>query len=134
MNNIFAADLFQHVLIFLDDVLTYSKTTDDHLHHLEKFFWTLRRAGLELKPKKCNLFQTEVHYLGQVIDKCGIIPYSQKLNAVRNWERPRTVEQVRSFTAFCNYYRKLVTNFAEVAKPIYALTSKAVKFIWNEEH
>ena len=95
---------------------------------------TLRSAGLKLKPKKCNLFQTEVHYLGHVIDKGGMRPNPQKLDAVRNWERPKTVTQVRSFTAFCNYYRKFVKNFAEVAKPLYALTSKAVKFTWNEEH
>ena len=134
MNNIFATHLFQHVLIFLDDVLTYSKTANDHLHHLEKVFLTLRRAGLKLKPKKCNLFQTEVHYLGHVNDKGGIRPNPQKLEAVRNWERPKRVTQVRSFTAFCNYYRKFVKNFAEVAKPLYALTSEAVKFTWNEEH
>ena len=79
--------------------------------------------------------QTEVHYLGHVIDKDGIRPNPQKLDAVRSWERPKTVTQVRSFTAFCNYYRKFVKNFAEVAKPLYALTtSKAVKFTWNEEH
>ena len=118
MNNIFSADLFQHVLIFLDDVLTYSKTPNDLLHNLEKVFLTLRRAGLKLKPKKCNLFQTEVHYLGHVIDKDKIRPNPQKLDAVRNWERPKTVTQVRSFTAFCNYYRKFVKNFAEVAKPL----------------
>ena len=127
-------DLFQHVLIILDDVFTQSKTPNDHLLHLEKVFLTLRRAGLKLKPKDCNLFQTEVHYLGHVIDKGGIRPNPQKLDAVRNWERPKTVTQVRSFTAFCNYYRKFVKNLAEVAKPLYALTSKAVKFIWNEEH
>ena len=74
MNNIFAADMFQHVLIFLDDVLTYNKTPNEHLHHHEKVFLTLRRAGLKLKPKKCNLFQTEVHYLGYVIDKSGSEP------------------------------------------------------------
>ena len=82
LNNIFATHLFQHVLIFLDDVLNYSKTPNHHLHHLEKIFLTLRRAGLKLKPKKCNLFQTEVHYLGQVIDKGGIRPNPQKLDAL----------------------------------------------------
>ena len=75
-----------------------------------------------------------MHYLGHVIDKVGIRPNPQKLDAVRNWERPKTVTQVRSFTAFCNYYRKFVKNFAEIAKPLYALTSKAVKFTWIEEH
>ena len=68
------------------------------------------------------------------IDKGRIRPNAQRLDAVRNWERPKTVTQVRSFTAFCNYYRKFVKNFAEVAKPLYGLTSKAVKFTWKEEH
>ena len=75
-----------------------------------------------------------MHYLGHVIDKGAIRPNAQKLDAVRIWERSKTVKQVRSFTAFCNYYRKFVKNFAEVAKPLYALTSKAVNFTWNEEH
>ena len=89
---------------------------------------------MKLKLKKCNLFQTAVHYLGHVIDKGGIRPSPQKFDAVRFWERPKSVTQARSFTVFCNYYRKFVKNFAEVAKPLYALTSKAVKFTWNEEH
>ena len=134
MNNIFAADLFQHVLIFLDDVLTFSKTPNDHLHHLEKFLLVLRPAGLKLKPRKFNLFQKEVHYLGHVIDKGGIRPHPRKLYAVRNWDAQKTVTQIRSFTAFCNYFRKFMKNFLEVAKPLYPLTSKAVKFAWNEEH
>ena len=66
--------------------------------------------------------------------KAGSDPIRKKLDAVRNWERPKTVTQTRSFTEFCNYYRKFVKNFAEVAKPLYALTSEAVKFTWNEEH
>ena len=89
---------------------------------------------MKLKPKKCILFQTEVNYLGHVIDKGGIRPNPQKLDVVRNWERPKTVTQVRSFTTFCNCYRKFVKNFAEVAKHLYALTSEAVKFTWNEEY
>ena len=134
MNEIFKEDLFKHVLIFLDDLLVYSETPAEHLEHLEKVFLKLRAAGLKLKPKKCDLFQTQVNYLGHVLDKTGIRPDPKKLEAVRDWERPKTVTQVRSFTAFCNYYRKFVKNFAEVAKPLYRLTSKGVKFTWEEEH
>ena len=97
-------------------------------------FLKLRAAGLKLKPKKCVLFQTQVNYLGQVLDKTGIRPNPKKLEVVRDWERPKTVTQVRSFTAFCNYYRKFVKRFAEVAKPLYRLTSKGVKFTWEKEH
>ena len=134
MNEIFKEDIFKHVLIFLDDLLVYSETPAEHLEHLEKVFLKLRAAGLKLKPKKCDLFQTQVNYLGHVLDKTGIRPDPKKLEAVRDWERPMTVSQVRSFTAFCNYYRKFVKNFAEVAKPLYRLTSKGVKFTWEEEH
>ena len=119
MNNIFKDDLYKHVLIFLDDVLTFSKTPEDHLEHLEKVFRVLRKSGVRLKPKKCNLSRTEVHYLGHVINKEGIQPDPKKLAAIREWERPTDVTGVRSFVAFCNYYRKFVQNFAEVARPLY---------------
>ena len=69
-----------------------------------------------------------------MLDKTGMRPNPKKLEAVRDWERPKTVTQVRSFTAFCIYYRKFVKNFAEVAKPLYRFTSKGVKFTWEEKH
>ena len=72
--------------------------------------------------------------LGHLLDRTGIRPDAKKLEAVRERERPETVTQVRSFTAFCKYYRKFVKNFAEVAKPLYRLTSKGVKFTWEKEH
>ena len=134
MNEIFKKHLFKHVLIFFDDLLVYSKTPAEHLEHLEKVFLKMRAAGLKLKPEKCDLFQTQVYYQGHVLDKTGIRPDPKKLEAVRNWERPNTVTQVRSFTAFCNFYRKFVKKFAEVAKPLYRLTSKGVKFTWEKEH
>ena len=103
MNEIFKADLFKHALIFLDDLLVYSETPSEHLEHLAKVFPKLRVAGLKLKPKKCDLFQTQVNYLGHVLEKTDIRHDPKKLEAVRDWERPKTVTQVRSFTAFCNY-------------------------------
>ena len=69
INKIFKEDLFEHVSIFLDDLLVYSETPAEHLEHLEKVFLKLRAAGLKLKTKKCDLFQTQMNYLGHVIDK-----------------------------------------------------------------
>ena len=134
MNEVFKEFLYKFVLIFLDDVLTYSKTPEEHLAHLRKVFRVLRMAGLKLKPKKCNLFQNEVHCLGHVIHQKSIQPDPKKLEAIRTWERSKNVTQVRSFTEFCNYYRKFVDNFAEVARPLYLLTSKGTKVTWNDEH
>ena len=124
----------RHVSIFSDDLLVYSKTPVEHLKHLEKVFVKLRATGLKLKPEKCDLFQTQLNYLSHVLDKTRIRPDPKKLEAVRDWERPKTVTQVRSFTAFCNYYRKFVKKFEQVAKPLYRLTSKRVKFTWEKEH
>ena len=73
-------------------------------------------------------------YLGHVLDNAETGRNPKKLEAVRDWERQKTVPQVRSFTAFCNYYPKIVKNFAEVAKPSYQLTSKGVKFMWEREY
>ena len=134
MNKIFKEDLFKHVLIFVDDLLVYSETPAEHVELLEKVFLKLRAAGLKLKSKKCDLFQTQVNYLGHVLGKTGIRPNPKKLEAVRDWERPKTVTQVRSFTAFCNSYREFLKNFAEVAKSLYRLISKEVKFTWEEGH
>ena len=75
-----------------------------------------------------------MNYLGHVLDKTGIRPNSKKLEAVRDWERRKRVTQERSFPAFCNYYQKFVKNFAEVAKPLYGLTSKGVKLTCEKKH
>ena len=84
MNELFQQSLHQTNLIFLDDVLTYSKTADDHLKHLEEVFVTLRNANLKLKPKKCQLFQRQVVYIGHVIGVDGTSPTPKRRQKLRN--------------------------------------------------
>ena len=108
MTEIFKEDLFKHVLTFVDDLLVYSETPAESLEHLEKAFLKLRAAGWKMKPRKCHLFRTQMNDLGHVLDKTGFETNPKKLEAVRDWERPKTVTQVRIFTAFCHYYRKVV--------------------------
>ena len=110
-------------------MLVYGETPAEHLEHLENVFLKMRAAVFKLKPKTCDLFQTP----GHVLDKTGIKPFPKKLETFRDWERPKTVTQVRSVTAFCNYYGEFVKNFAEVAKPLYRLTIKGVKLTWEKE-
>ena len=81
MNEIFKDDHFKHVIIFLDELLVSSETPAEHLEHLEKVFLKLRAAGLKLKPKKCDLFQTQVNYLGLALDKTGIRPDPKKIRS-----------------------------------------------------
>ena len=131
MNELFQQSLYQTNLIFLDDVLTYSKTAEDHLKHLEEVFVTLRNANLKLKPKKCQLFQRQVMYLGRVIGVDGTSPDPEKTSKVKEWPVPKTVRDVRSFIGFANYYRRFIKNFASIAKPLHDLTKKSARFEWT---
>ena len=134
MNEIYGDVLYKFVRVFLDDVLVYSKTEDSHFEQLRETFTRLRKANLKLKPKKCNLFQRKVGYLGHVIDQAGSRPDPGKLDALRTWPQPKTVTGVRSFLGFCSYYRKFIKGFAEIARPLHELTRKGLKFTWLPEH
>ena len=131
MNNLFKDHLWKWVLIFLDDVLAYDSTEEEHFKHIEVIFKLLRAANLKLKPKKCRLLQQKVVYLSHVIDKDGARPDPQKVAAVREWPEPKTVKQVRSFVGFCNYYRRFVKDFAQIARPLHELTKKNARFEWT---
>ena len=104
------------------------------MSHLRCTFQRLREANLKLKPKKCCLLQREVAYLGHIVDKEGSRPNPEKLAALESWPTPTTVTGVRSFIGFCSYYRKYIRGFAEIARPLHALTKKSVKFTWKPEH
>ena len=120
-------------LVFLDDVLVYSKCEDNHFAHLKATFQLLREANLKLKPKKCRLVQKEVTYLSHLIGNGGIQVDPKKVEVVENWPVPKTVKGVRSFLELCNYYRRFVKDFAGIARPLSSLTKKKVPFIWNDE-
>ena len=133
MNEVFRDYLYKFILIFLDDVLAYSTNKVDHLEHLRTIFQTLRALNLKLKPKKCKLFQREVVYLSHIIGNGGAKPDPDKVSAVKHWPVPKTVKQIRSFVGFCNYYRRFVRDFAQIARPLTDLTKKDARFEWNSD-
>ena len=133
MNEVFRDYLYKFILIFLDDVLAYSTNKADHLGHLRTIFQTLRALNLKLKPKKCKLFQREVVYLSHIIGNGGAKPDPDKVSAVKHWPVPKTVKQIRSFVGFCNYYRRFVRDFAQIARPLTDLTKKDARFEWNSD-
>ena len=90
-------------LIYLDDVLVYSRTSEDHLQHLRLAFEHFREANLKLKSKKCHLGQKKVKYLGHVISKDGIRPDPEKISAIKEYPVPRTVKEIRAFLGLANY-------------------------------
>lgn len=132
-NNIFRPYLDKFVLVYLDDILIYSKTKDEHLKHLEVILDKLREHIIYGKLSKCKFMRNEISYLGHRIDEKGIKVDPRNIESVQNFEPPENVTQVQSFPGLRNYYRRFVKDFATVATPISDLTKKNVEFIWGKE-
>ena len=110
-------------IIYLDDIIIFSKNPDDHLTWLRGVFERLAKVGLKLKPSKCEFFRSSLKYLGHIVSKNGIATDPRKIKAIQDWPRPKTVTEVRSFTGFTNYYRRFIKGYAKIARPLHELTS-----------
>ena len=105
-------------IVYLDDIIIFSDTKEEHLKRLEAVFQKLCAAGLKLKPSKCFFFKEEIEYLEHVVSGKGISTNPKKIEAVSKWPTPRTVYDVRSFLGFVGYYRRFIKNFSKITKPI----------------
>ena len=105
-------------IIYLDDIIVFSKTPEEHIERLRGVFVKLAAAGLRLKPSKCKFFKSKVNYLGHIVSKEGIETDPRKNEAIEKWPVPKTVTEVRSFLGFINYYHKFIPQYAQVAKPL----------------
>ena len=110
-------------IIYLDDVVVYAPTVEEHLKRLKGVFQKLKDAGLKLKPSKCELFKKSISYLGHVVSEDGIHTDPKKIETVKNWKRPHNVHTVRKFLGFVNYYRKFIKDYSKIARPLYDLVS-----------
>ena len=113
---------FQSLLIYLDDIIVFSSTFEQHLERLELVFGRLRSYGLKLKPRKCHLLQSKVKYLGHIISAEGIETDPEKTSAVADWPRPTNGREVRQFLGFTGYYRRFVEGYSKIAAPLFQLT------------
>ena len=127
------SDSGHFALAYLDDILLFSRTLDEHLTHIQLVFDRLKQHGLKLKLSKCQFLRTESNYLGFVINKEGIQPEPQKVEVIRGLPEPRSVREVRSFIGMVGYYRRFVPNMSEIAEPLIALTRKHAHFKWTEK-
>ena len=105
-------------LIYLDDIVIFSKTFEEHVEKLQAVFQRLHEHGLKLKPSKCELFRSHVLYLGHVVSKEGIHTDPSKIEAVQNWPVPQCTKDVRKFLGFTGYYRRFIKGYAAIARPL----------------
>ena len=120
------------MIVFIDDILAYSKNEEEHAEHLVVVLGLLREHQLYAKLSKCNFFQTEIHYLGHVVSKEGIEMDPKKIRVIMEWAAPRNVDEIRSFIGLAGYYKRFIRNFSWIAYPITLLQRKGEKFEWIE--
>ena len=120
-------------LIYLDDIMVFGASFEQHLERLEEILNRISKAGLKLNPAKCQLFQHSVEFLGHIVSEFGVATCPDKIKAVSEWPIPRCVKEVRGFLGFCGYYRRFVRGFSMIASPLYKLTEIDRKFIWDED-
>ncbi|WZZ87668.1 hypothetical protein YC2023_116247 [Brassica napus] len=133
MNSVFRDFLDEFVIIFIDDILIYSKDEESHRKHLRAVLERLREHKLYAKLSKCSFWQKSIGFLGHIVSDQGISVDPEKIRAIKDWPRPRSATEVRSFLGLAGYYRKFVKGFASLAQPMTRLTGKDVKFTWSEE-
>jgi hypothetical protein len=133
MNGVFREYLDKFVIVFLDDILVYSKSEEEHEQHLRMVLQVLREHQLYAKLSKCSFYQKKIHYLGHIISKDGIVMDPEKIEAIREWSAPRNVTEFRSFMGLAGYYRRFIAGFSRIAHPITSLQRKEKKFQWTEE-
>jgi len=118
---------FKKCLVYIDDIIVFAKTFEEHKERLQAVFEKLETFGLKLKPSKCSFFQNSVKYLGHVISADGIATDPDKINAIRTWPTPTKMEELRTFLGFAGYYRKFVSDYAKLVKPLNDLLARLLK-------
>ncbi|KAG7543335.1 Integrase catalytic core [Arabidopsis thaliana x Arabidopsis arenosa] len=133
MNGIFRDCLDEFVIIFIDDILVYSKDRGEHKRHLEAVLTRLREQKLYAKLSKCSFWQRSIGFLGHIVSEEGVSVDPEKIRSIKQWPTPRNATEVRSFLGLAGYYRKFVKGFASLAQAMTLLTRKDTKFVWTKE-
>ena len=133
MEKVLAGLQWKTAVVYLDDVIVYGRTFEEHLERLEEVFQRLQAAGLKLKPSKCQFAQREVAFLGHRVTAEGVLTDDEKVQKVLDWPVPRTVTQVKGFLGLTSYYRRYIEGYAEIARPLNELTRKEVEYLWTED-
>ena len=133
MNRVLTGLIGKICFVYLDDIVIFSKSPEEHARHLAMIFTRLQDANLKLKRKKCFFGLGKIELLGYTISGSGIAPQESKVSAIKQLPTPTTKTEVRSFLGMCNYYRRCIPNYAQISRPIQDLTSPKINFKWTEE-
>jgi hypothetical protein len=131
MNKVFMEELDKFVVVFIDDILIYSKSREDHEHHLRIVLGRLRAHQLYAKLSKCEFWLEKIAFLGHILTAEGIEVDPSKVEAVSKWKQPSNVSEVRSFLGMAGYYRHFIKGFSSITRPMTELLKKDNKFVWT---
>jgi len=133
MNLVFMPKLDKFVMVFIDDILVYSENAQDHEKHLQIVLTRLREHQLYAKFSKCEFWLKKVPFLGHILSKDGISIDPSKVQEVLDWKAPTSVHEIQSFLSLAGYYRRFISDFSKIPKPMTKLLQKDVKFVWSQE-
>ncbi len=123
---------WQCLLVYLDDIIIFSPTFEQHMIDLREVFGRLREVNIQLKPSKCHFFQNEIKYLGHIVSRHGIATDPDKVKAITELKSPKDASELRTFLGMCSYYRKFIPRFAELCGGLFELTHMGTPFLWTE--
>lgn len=132
MDTILQGLKWQTCLCYLDDVVIFSSTFEDHVDRLVEVLSRFRCAGLQLNSKKCLFGSRRITVLGHVVDRHGIHPDPKKVQAVQKFPRPTSLKQLRAFLGLCSYFRHFIPHFADIAEPLYSLLKRDARYQWTD--
>jgi len=131
MNDALRPYLGRFCLVYLDDIIIFSKTEEEHMDHLRKVLSTLREKQLYVNPDKCTFFAKEVAYLGHIVSADGLKADPRKTQALQEWPVPKDKHDIRAFLGLTNYFRRFIQDYSNIARPLTSLTKDSVLWSWN---
>ncbi|GJS61927.1 putative reverse transcriptase domain-containing protein [Tanacetum coccineum] len=133
MNRVCKPYLDKFVIVFIDDILIYSKNKKEHKEHLKQILELLKKEELYAKFSKCEFWIPKVQFLGHVIDSEGIHVDPAKIESIKDWTSPKSPTEIRQFLGLAGYYRRFIEGFSKIAKPMTKLTQKKIQFVWGDK-